>query len=532
MLTNIDFIIMFIYLCILIFIGYISGKESKSSDDFFIANRQMTWLPIALSIAATNISGNSFIGGPGWSYSHGMNPFMINIAVPFACFFTIWIIVPIIYHLKIISIYEYINLRFGEKTKLLLILHFFINSIIQVSSMIFIPSLFLMKMTGWSLNIIVPIIVTCSIVYTAMGGIKAVIWTDVFQMIIVWGSIFLIIFLAFREINLPFTEFLFRARDLEKLNTLNFSLTSTKENTIWGTLLGGSILWIRYFAFDQTQVQRVLTANSIKSVKRSIFTSAIIMNLVYFLLLFIGVILFFFYKGQNFQNSNEIMINFLLKNIPSGLLGLVIAGIFASVMSSVDSILNSMTTIFIKDIYEGYLKKDNTKKTSKSVTIISSLIFGGIITFFVIIGFGNSIRSILDTVGLYISYLVGPACAIFILGIFSKKINDNQASLGLILGLILGFITASIIKINWIWNPFIGFFITILACIISNEVSNTSASNENKKYTIYEIIKNIKNKKYEDNEKGYYLPGRLDKFSLATLIFFLLQYIFLFILQK
>ena len=532
MLKNIDFSIMFIYLCILIFIGYISGKESKSSDDFFVANRQMTWLPIALSIAATNISGNGFIGGPGWSYSHGINPFMLNIAVPFACFFTIWIIVPIIYHLKVISIYEYINLRFGEKTKLLLILHFFINSIIQVSSMIFIPSLFLVTMTGWSLKIIVPIIVICSIIYTAMGGIKAVIWTDVFQMVIVWGSIFLIIWIAFDHINLSFIDFFTQARNSGKLNALNFSFASTKDNTFWGTLLGGSILWIRYFAFDQTQVQRVLTANSIKSVKRSIFTSAIIMNSVYFLLLFVGIILFFFYKGQHFQNSNEIMINFLLHNIPNGLLGLVIAGIFASVMSSVDSILNSMTTIFIKDIYEEYLKKDHSEKTSKSVTIISSIIFGVIITFFVIIGFGNSVRSILDTVGLYISYLVGPACAIFILGIFSRKINDNQASLGLIIGLILGFIASSITKVSWIWNPFIGFFITVFICYLLNMISHTPIPVESEKYTIYEIIKSIKNEKYESNEKIYYLPGHLDKFALGTLAFFIFQYVFLFFIQK
>lgn len=526
MLGKIDFIIIFFYICILIFIGYVSGKEAESSDDFFVANRQISWLPIALSIAATTISGNGFIGGPGWSYSEGIKPFMINITVPLACFFTIWIIAPIIYHLKVISIYEYINLRFGEKTKLLLIFHFFINSIIQVSSMVFIPSLFLVIITGLPLKIIV----LCSIIYTAMGGIKAVIWTDVFQMLIIWGSIFLIIYISFNQINLSFSDFFISAKEVGKLEALNFNFSLKEDNTFWGTLLGGSILWIRYFSFDQTQVQRILTANSLEAVKRSIFTSAIIMNLIYFLMLFIGVILFFFYRGQHFNNSNEIMINFLLNNIPVGFLGLVIAGIFASVMSSVDSILNSMTTIFIKDIYEVYFKKDVSQKTPKTIAIITSIFLGILITFFVIIAFGNSVKSILDTVGLYISYLVGPACAVFILGIFSRKINDNGASLGLISGLILGFFISNILDVSWIWNPFIGFWLTIFISYTYN-IMFPNCNLQIEKYTIHEITKKIKSENQNNSQKIFVIPGYLDKYSIGTFVFFISQYIFLLLIN-
>lgn len=525
MLKSLDIVVIIGYIIILLFIGYITGKDSESSDDFFVASRKMTWIPVALSIAATTISANGFIGGPGWSYSAGLLPFMINIAVPFACFFTIWIVAPIIYHLKIISIYEYLELRFGSKTKLLLVLHFFINSIIQVSSMVFIPSLFLVIITGWSLKVIVPIIVLCAIIYTAMGGIKAVIWTDVFQMIVVWGSILMIIYIAFSNLDMNFSTFFKNAKELGKLDAINFSMSVENNNSFWGTFLGGSVLWIRYFAFDQTQIQRILTAKSLKTVKRSLLSSSIIMNVVYFLMLFIGVLLFFFYQGKIFNNSNEIMINFVLEEIPSGFLGITIAGIFASVMSSVDSILNSMTTIFIKDIYEVYFKKEN-KNTPKILPMLTSIIFGIMIIFFVIIGFGNSVRSVLDIVGAYISYLVGPACAIFIIGFFFKKIDDNGASFGLVLGLVLGFIITKFINIGWIWNPLFGFIFTFIGAHIYNFFFKSNIVRK-ERYTFYGINKSIKESSILEEEGISLLPGKLDIYAILTFSFFIFQYIIL-----
>lgn len=528
MLKTLDIIVIVCYIIILLFIGYVTGKDSESSDDFFVANRKMSWIPVALSIAATTISANGFIGGPGWSYSVGLFPFMINIAVPFACFFAIWIVTPIIYHLKIISIYEYLELRFGSKTKLLLVIHFFINSIIQVSSMVFVPALFLMIITGWSLKVIVPIIVLCAIIYTAMGGIKAVIWTDVFQMIVVWGSILMIIYIAFSNLDMNFSTFFRSARELGKFDAIDFSFNFNNNNSFWGTFLGGSILWIRYFAFDQTQIQRILTAKSLKTVKRSLLSSSIIMNVVYFLMLFIGVLLFFFYQGKSFNNSNEIMINFILEEIPSGFLGITIAGIFASVMSSVDSILNSMTTIFIKDIYEVYYNKSN-KSIPKSIPMITSVVFGVLIIFFVIIGFGNSVRSVLDIVGAYISYLVGPACAIFIIGFFFKKIDDNGASFGLVLGLVLGFIITHFINIGWIWNPLFGFIFTFVGAF-GYEVFSKSDIGEKEKYTFYGINKKIKDSSVLEEEGISLLPGKLDIYAILTLSFFILQYVVLLII--
>lgn len=530
MIKGLDIFLMGFYLIFLIFIGFVSGRKNESSDDFFVANRQMGYIPVALSIAATTISSNGFIGGPGWAYANGINPFMINIAVPLACFFSLVFATPIMYHLKVISIYEYIRLRFGIKTKLLLVLHFFINSIIQVSSMIFIPSLFLSILTGWPLKLVIPIIVICSIIYTSFGGIKAVMWSDVFQMIIVWGSMILVIYIAFNSLDFSFGELFSKAQSSGRLNALDFDLSFKKNTTFFGTLLGGSILWTRYFAFDQTQTQRILTSNSIKTVKQSLLISSVIMNLVYFFLLLIGILLYFFFNKRSFNNLNYIMIEFILNKIPTGFLGLVLSGILASVMSSVDSILNSMTTIFIKDIYEPYLKKNKSLSTPKYVPVVTSLIFGVLIVIFVIIGFENSIKSVLEVVGSYISYLVGPACAIFMMGIFHEKINDKGASFGMIFGLVAGFFVSKSLDAGWIWNPFIGFSLSY----IGSFSYNTFFPHENyksQKYTLKAIKKEIEDSNITEEKNVSLIPGHIDKYAMITLIFFFSQYALLFLIK-
>lgn len=138
--TIIDAAIIFIYLMGMLVLGFIMGKTNKTQEDYFVAKRSLPWLPIGLSIAATMISCNSFVGGPGWGYHSGLLPFMQNMTVPLALFISTTIFVPMLYDLKLTSVYEYIELRLGPKTRMAAVLGFILNSLIQVSSMVFVPS--------------------------------------------------------------------------------------------------------------------------------------------------------------------------------------------------------------------------------------------------------------------------------------------------------------------------------------------------------------------------------------------------------
>lgn len=147
-MSVIDVAVVVGYLALMLVIGYFSGKDNESQEDYFLAKCSMPWIPIALSVAATMISANGFIGGPGWAYTDGMYPVMVNITVPLAIFFALWITTPVIYNLKVTSVYQYMELRMGPKTRMLAILQFFVNSLIQVSSMVYIPVLIVNTITG------------------------------------------------------------------------------------------------------------------------------------------------------------------------------------------------------------------------------------------------------------------------------------------------------------------------------------------------------------------------------------------------
>lgn len=531
MISTIDIIIIIAYLLGMLVIGYFSGKGNETQEDYLLASRSMPWIPVALSITATMISANSLIGGPGWAYTSGMGPFMVNVTVPLAVFFAVYVTVPVIYNLKVTSVYEYMEYRLGGISRILTVAQFFINSLIQVSSMVFIPSLIIQTITGWSINIIVPLIVLITIIYTLMGGIKAVIWTDTIQTVIIWFTIILVVTIPLKILNMSFFETIGAARAAGKLNAFNFSFNLSAENTFWAALIGGTIMWIRYFCFDQVQVQRVLTAKSIKGVKSSLTSSAFMMNIMYYFMLLVGLILWVFYGGKEFQNSNQVMIGFILDELPVGAVGLIIAGVFAAAMSSVDSLLNSMTTVFIKDVYEKYFKKSK-KETPLKITMTISVVLAIIIIFIVIFAFGGTVRSVLDIVGKYISYFTGPACGAFLLAMFTYRANDKGVATGYILGFISSYFIIKSVGTFWLWNSAIGCILTVVIGYIASILFKDNKSVEEiKKFTAKGMRENIILEGKTEEDGVSVVPFVIDKYAITILAFFFVQFLLLALLR-
>lgn len=528
MISTIDAIVIIVYLLGMLAIGYYSGKGNETQEDYLLAGRSMPWIPIALSVAATMISANSFVGAPGWAYGSGIAPYMVNITVPLAVFIAVYITTPVIYQLRVTSIYEYMELRLGGISRNLTVAQFFINSLIQVSSMVFIPALILQSITGWSLNVIVPLIVLISIVYTLLGGIKAVIWTDTVQTIVVWLGVILAVVIPLQQLDMGFFETIGAARAAGKLQALDFSFSLTNTNAFWVSLIGGTIMWTRYFCFDQAQVQRVLTARSMKGVKSSLTSSAVVMSVTYFATLLVGLILWVFYGGKQFDSSNQVMIGFILEELPVGVIGLVIAGAFAAAMSSVDSLLNSMTTVFIKDIYEKYFHKGE-EEASLKLTMTISAIFGIIIIFVVILAFGGTVKSVLEVVGRYISYFSGPAAGAFLLAMFTKKANDKGVATGFILSFLGGYWIAKTFHPSWLWNPAIGCTLSLVIGYIASMVFSGSSKSEEeiKEFTASGMREKILAEGKTEEDGVSLLPYTMDKYAKFLLVFFVVQYIFL-----
>lgn len=530
-MSIIDFSIVVIYMLVMLMMGYFLGKENKDQDDYFLAGRSMPWIPVALSVAATMISANSFIGAPGWAYLSGIGPFMVNITVPLAIMMALYTTIPIFYNLKLTSVYEYAEKRLGPISRTLTVFGFLLNSLIQVSSMVYIPALIVSKFTNFDIKISVVIIVFIAIIYTLLGGIKAVIWTDAIQMVILWGGLIFTFIYIFNSMGLSFKETYNLAVDSGRLKAIDFTFNLNSTNGFWASLIGGFIMWYRYFALDQVQVQRLLTSKSYKGIKDSFVFSAIIMNVLYFLFLILGVMLYLYYKGTHFQSANDIMIDFIGNKLPIGVVGLLLSGVFAAAMSSIDSLLNSMTTVYTKDIHERFFSKTSDEASLKNTMTISA-IFGILIVIFTIIGFSGTLKSVLDIIGSYISYISGPMCGAFILALFTIRGNDKGVSIGIILGMFFTFIASKYFHYSWIWNPLIGFILTYVIGFISSYLfKEKKTKSEVYRYTLLgqreEIIK--KDEMMEDGVNK--LPLSLDKYSYFLIVFFILQYVFLYFIN-
>lgn len=529
MISVIDTLLIVTYILSMMVMGWYLGKGNETQEDYLLAGRSMPWLPIGLSIAATMISANGFIGAPGWAYTDGIKPYMVNIGVPLAIFIVMSTTAPVLYNLRITSVYEYVEKRFGIYTRLLTVLGFIINSIIQISSMVLIPSLILKTFTGWSLLVVVPIVVLTSIIYTLLGGIKAVIWTDAIQMVVMWFGVIISIYIMLNKMDLSLFDTISIAKESGRLNALDFSFNITATNGFYATLFGGTFMWIRYFGFDQGQVQRVLTAKSMKGVKNSFLLSAVVMNGIYFLFMVVGVMLSIFYKGRVFDSSNIIMVEFIKNELPIGVIGLVISGVFAAAMSSIDSLLNSLSTVYIKDIHERFFRKEADVTSLRSAMIISS-VWGVIIIFVTLMAFSGTTKSVLDVVGGYISNISGPMCGAFILGMFTKRANDKGTALSIIISFISVVFIGKAVAISWIWKPAIGTLICVfVGYILSFVVGSDKSISDNYKFTVLgQRIRLLKDNSVDSNS----IPLKMDIYSALTLGLFFIQYVILWLLMK
>ncbi len=521
-MSMLDISIVVIYILALLFMGFMLSRSNETQEDYFVGGRSMPWLPVALSIAATTISANGFIGGPGWSYSSGISAFMLQFSIPLVLLVASVYFIPFLYNLKVTSCYQYVDMRFGKKSAMLSSIGFLLMATFQISSMVYIPSLIIQQLTGWELTVIVPIIVIVVILYTIIGGIKAVIWTDAIQMVVLWVGLIATIVISLNSLDIGFLETVEVARAAGKMNALNFSFDITLENGFWVALIGGMTMWGQYYLADQSQVQRMISSKSIKAAKSSLASSGIIMNTMFMIFMFVGIIMYSFYNGAQFESSNLVMIEFILNHLPTGLLGLMISAVFAAAMSSIDSLLNSMTTVFVKNIFEPHFAKNGEEATMKH-TIAFTAIFGVVIIAFTILGFGGTTASVLATVGGYISFIGGSIFAVFLLGMFTHKANDLGVSIGFVAGCIATWLL-SFTPTNWLWYSVVGTIVaSLVGYIASLIIGGKTDVSHIEQYTLF----GQRRKMIADGNDKVDIPGTFDKYAYIQIAFFIIQFIVL-----
>jgi SSS family transporter len=294
----VDWSIVVVYIAYVIWLGLKLSRQSRDATGFFLAGRSLPWWAVGLSVMATQMSAITLIGTTGQAYTDGMRFIQFYLALPIAMIILCVTAVPFFYRAKVFTAYEYLEQRFDAKTRTLTSFFFLVSRGLGVGVIIAAPSVILSIVLGWDEVVTIFVIGLSTTVYTMLGGVQAVTWTDVKQMFIIFAGLGMcvVIIVAGLPDGVTLGDALHLAGAAGKLQTIDFTFDLKERYTIWSGLFAALFLFLSYFGCDQSQVQRYLTARSVDEGRTSLMMSAFLKIPLQFLILLIGVLVFVFYQ--------------------------------------------------------------------------------------------------------------------------------------------------------------------------------------------------------------------------------------------
>jgi len=468
LLKWLDWVVIVVYLAAMIGIGmyfYLRDKHNSTSE-FFVGGRSIPFWAAGVSLYAANTSSISFIAIPAKAFETNWMYMTNNLIAVCGLVFVAIVIVPLLRRLDLMSVFSYLETRFHPAIRMLasaLCIAMQLGS--RMSVILFLPALAIATITGIDVTWSILLMGGFTIIYTALGGMKAVIWTDFVQVIVkMGGAIFAIGFIVW-HLHGGFGEFVTTALAEHKTKLFDFSFDLTRA-TVWGFLFLVVFDVVLTFPKDQVLMQRVLSTKSDKEAGRSIWAFAAIMIPGGFVFYTIGTALFVFYKTHPERMNPLLPIDatfplFIAAELPSGVTGLIIAGIFAAAMATLSGIMNSVATLASVDFYEKLVKNPDPRKSvrfAELMTVAAGLVGIGI----ALLLSRFDIHSLFD-VSIELAGLLGGGFAgAYTLGMFTRRANWQGVAIGIASSMLL---TLGIWSLK-IVHPYFYLAISIMLCIV------------------------------------------------------------------
>lgn len=431
-------------------LGFALSKRVETADHFFLGRRTTPWWAIGISVIATYVGVLAFMGGPAWAYKEGFSVIFIHINYPIAIAITVTLFLPFFYASGTASIFDYLERRFGLKSRALMSGIFLFGNIAYSGITLYTTALVLEFITGMDVVTAILIVGVVAFTYTALGGIVAVIWTDVIQSAILFIGAFIILFMLIDALPDGLSAALAGLKATGKTNPFEYSPDPARVATVWSGVIAMSVYHVVVYGVNQMMVQRTLAAKSIGDAKKAYIMMGYAAFPVYVLFFGIGLLFYSYYNGRVFDNDNLIMLEFVAAIGAPGLMGIVTAAIIAAAMSSLDSSLNSMATVTTLDFYQKFVRREGTPRHYLTASRWFMLMWAVIIIVPAILftGSDGSVLEILSKIG---SFFVGAKLAMFGLGFFSRHTSER----GLIIGVVAGFLFLAWLEyyqdIAWPW---------------------------------------------------------------------------------
>ncbi len=413
--------------------------KNKTSSQFTTGGGKLpTWV-VGMSIFATFVSSISFLALPGKAYMSDWNALVFSFAIPVAAILAAKFFVPLYRSLGSVSAYNYLEVRFGGWARIYASLCYILTQLMRTGAILLLLALPLNALFGWNIKTIIIVTGIAVTIYSMMGGIQAVIWTDAIQgIILVVGALICAGLLTFSMPEGPSQIFEIAAANHKfSLGSLGASVS---ESTFWVVLIYGLFINLQNYGIDQNFVQRYMTTSSEKKAKSSALFGALLYVPVSVIFFYIGTALFSYYTARPDLlpaniDGDKVFPHFIVNGLPTGLTGLLIASIFAAGMSTVSTSINSTATIVLSDYYQKYFEKNTNEKSEMKVLYIASVIFGvlGILISLSLVG----VESVLDAWWSLASIFSGGMLGLFLLAFLSKKVRNIDAAIGVIIGVLV-----------------------------------------------------------------------------------------------
>jgi len=460
-LSIIDAAVLAVYFLLIATLGYSVGRKEKNINGFFVANRRMPWGAVCLSILATEASALTFIGVPADAYRANYTYLQFAFGSLVGRLLIAYLLMPAFYRGKVITVYQYLYQRFGTATRNTATLLFFVTRLLASGVRLLAASIAVSVVTGWPLMWAIVLMACIAMLYTMLGGIKAVIWTDVVQIIVFLGGAWLVIYYLLSNIPGGWQTVTTIAGKLGKFKV--FDLRPAFNNPRWlvAGVVNGCFLTFAALGTDQDLTQRMLTCRHVRDSQRALIMTGIIDFPVVITFLTIGALLYVFY--QKFPdpglpaNTDHIFPYFIVTQLPVGMRGLLIAAVFAAAMSSLDSALGALTSSAIVDIYQPYIKKHASERHYLMVSRMTVILFC-----LILIGIAMVCRNVEQILWLGFKigvFTYGALLGVFLLGVLVKRgsdIGNIIAMLSSIVVILILFVSQQRIGVAWPWLVVIG----------------------------------------------------------------------------
>ncbi len=557
-----DWVVLVASLFSIVLYGLYKGRGSRTVNQYLLAGKTMPWYAMALSIMATQASAVTFISTTGQAYVDGMRFVQFYFGLPLAMVILCATAVPIFHRANVYTAYEYLELRFDSKTRVLASLVFLTQRGLAVGISLYAPAIVLSVIFGWSDQVTTFIMGALVIFYTVIGGIQAVTWTDVQQMLIIFlGLIVAVVMVIWLLPGVSLPDAVLLAGAAGKLNAVDTSFDWSNRYNLWSGLIGGMFLALAYFGTDQSQVQRYLTGRSIAQSKLSLLFNAMAKVPMQFFILFVGAMVFVFHlfveppllfqkaylariqssewrdkynplaerykrafeerrqaavriveaerRGDDasfassrarfrraqaefdavrtqgahlvekvtgekgFNDTNYIFLSFVTRYLPVGVVGLIIAVIFAAAMSTISAEINSLATVTVIDVYRRHLHKGASDRHYLWASRAATAFWGCYAVGFA--EYGKNLGSLIEAVNMLGSFFYGSLLGVFVLAFFFRRVGGNAAFLAILAGEAAVFAVFRLTNVSFLWYNVVGCVVVVLAGVLFSAFETTSA---------------------------------------------------------